>query len=267
MPHTTVFGPDQEDPIDIDQELVEEIQEQADKAVPLNRFPSGPERGDDDISDMESSDEYEEAMVYGASSGFDLEEKNQMVNLSFSLPCDLNRLGRSPENISNEKTRVRSAPHTNIVNIVSKVTTRKIEKRGKSAPVKKIINIANNLENSDIKVDETDTDTIYAKINPNSCCDTERGMTIESLDKKEFKQSEHTKEYESINKSVAKTKDVPTICQIYTIPGEVFEDQSANQKADMNTYLQSEEKISCFHKYLWINPLKLCCVCMGSFYD
>ena len=38
----TVFGPDQEDPIDRDKELEEEIQEQAEKTVPLNRFPSGP---------------------------------------------------------------------------------------------------------------------------------------------------------------------------------------------------------------------------------
>ena len=65
----TVFGPDQEDPIDRDKELEEEIQEQAEKTIPLNRFPSGPRGYMGDTTDTEScgaSDEYEDAIYYGA---------------------------------------------------------------------------------------------------------------------------------------------------------------------------------------------------------
>ena len=129
----TVFGPDQEDPIDRDRELEEEIQEQAEKTVPLNRFPSGPRGFIEDTTDTESggaSDEYEEVTSYGATATINdyvdefnnstnnqtiyhkehnaylFQSQHEMVNLPFSLPGDLHKCGMDTDTGGEILTRV-----------------------------------------------------------------------------------------------------------------------------------------------------------------
>ena len=249
----TVFGPDQEDPIDMDQELVEEIQEQQEKTVPLNRFPSGPGRAEDTESSV--SEEYDEVMSYGAVPGF--EGNNQMVNLSFSLPCHLNRIGTLKEDILNNKKRVRSAPITSAIAEVFKVSAvAKLESRLRSAPVEKSSSTSSCF--GDVHA------IIHGPINNSSNAVYDEIISFEKV-------WEHTKEY-SINENFDQIETISsldveagtskittnnaTVCQIPTVPGEILEEISKEQLANNHAV-----------KSLWIHPLKLCCTCLAEFYE
>ena len=347
----TSFGPDQEDPIDFDKELEDDILEQAEKAVPLNRFPSGPNGFEEDTTDNEScvTDSYEEALSYGATaiivgnnrfddahsdmdeldtqssaaskkiesfthsdtlymnynhSSYLLNIKHQtkpyydqlthkMVNLSFSLPANINRYDKDwvddcEISLHYEKidTRVCSAP---IIRVSMKeannaVTSKDIEKRSKSAPAVKLGDnfaqfITDNISNNNIDYDNISRLSHANSHNLNNDYNNIDGMDINSspVNDSNLKQSD-SKKISNLKKPTAEIFILGEVenhfpqdkCTVCTLPGEVIEDTQAKDafKVSRVRYEREDEKrVSCFYKYFWIKPLDICCTCLGTLYD